>query len=859
MANAMTGAGLIAKIKSDFGITLYPAVERAYAEKLQAVIDANPTATDTQLDSLLVNQLLKLSLVRNVLVAAFDENGDGKISSLSELNTSKGALDGTVDAAQADAAAGTVATGQTFTLTAGIDTATANQFIANPIVNQFGNVNDTLNTGDALTATGTGSKLSILNQTALNVLPTLKGIETVSINAGNAVTINGSLSSGIKNVEVVQANGAVTLDNLQGKVETVSLANTFGQAVTVQTLASAVSGSDDSIAVKLNGNLGADRNAGQTVNLTVTSGSNGYETVNIESAGSANSVNTLVATGATKLVVTGDQALTLATAAPLANTVATVDASAFTGDLAIGRLGNGANAAATGVAAATVTLTGGKGADVFVVGATLDALDTINGGDGRDTLAITAAVNPIANLSKVSNIEQVTFINSVGTATVNREFFGGATNPVDTIAFGSGANDTQGVASGQTATVSNLVSGNTIRQNVDLSANPGSLTATLKTNGAADVLNYNVVNTNTTGGAAVGTMPTLTATGYETINIDVSKTAGADVGDTLAITTVADAQLTTLKITGADSTHLTLGTVGGAATDSIDATGYAGNLSLGAAGGLTTAVGGATINTGSGNDTIGFNITTQVLNAINAGAGNDTLNLFGTTTAVSANTLIDLAETDQLATINGVSNATVQTGFRDVSAAGLTAAAVNGVTLRGNAENNVLTGSTADDVILGRDGNDTISGGARADVMSGGAGVDTFNSTTIGDSTATTNFAASVAPVNTNTVVTDTITDFAAGETLNLGARGGAGWALDAGTVGTLETGEILTFNGTYNAATNTFTVNSAATTATANYAVAITFDGDLGTAGVQQETIVLVGHLASELTGLTTGAITLA
>jgi len=223
---------------------------------------------------------------------------------------------------------GTGVPGQTFTLTAGIDTATANQFVANPIVNQFGNVNDTLNTGDTLTASGTGSKLSILNQANLNVLPTLKGIETVSINAGAAVTINGSTSSGIKNVEVVQANAATALNNLQGKVETVSLGNTFNNAVTVQTLASAVAGTSDSIALKLKGNLGADRNAAQTVNLTVTSGSNGYETVNIESAGSDNFVNTLVATGATKLVVTGDQALTVASAAALANTVATVDASA---------------------------------------------------------------------------------------------------------------------------------------------------------------------------------------------------------------------------------------------------------------------------------------------------------------------------------------------------------------------------------------------------------------------------------------------------------------------------------------------------------------------------------------------------
>lgn len=49
--------------------SLWPAQqERAYATKLQDVISANPTATDTELDTLLVNALLKLSLVKAKLV-----------------------------------------------------------------------------------------------------------------------------------------------------------------------------------------------------------------------------------------------------------------------------------------------------------------------------------------------------------------------------------------------------------------------------------------------------------------------------------------------------------------------------------------------------------------------------------------------------------------------------------------------------------------------------------------------------------------------------------------------------------------------------------------------------------------------
>ena len=128
----ITGSFVLNKLMTELGMTLPTLVKNTYANALQNVINKvyadNPTASEadinTKLDQALVNQLMKFSAIRNEMVKYFDENGDGKITTIAEIKVVKAALNGSVDNAQADVANGTdpnATSGQTFTLTANVD------------------------------------------------------------------------------------------------------------------------------------------------------------------------------------------------------------------------------------------------------------------------------------------------------------------------------------------------------------------------------------------------------------------------------------------------------------------------------------------------------------------------------------------------------------------------------------------------------------------------------------------------------------------------------------------------------------------------------------------------------------------
>ena len=127
----ITGSFVLNKLVSELNLSLPNLVKNSYSNQLQKVIDAvyaaNPTATaadiDAKLDAALVNQLMKFSAVRNEMVKYFDENGDGKVTSISEIKVVKDSLNTTVDNAQADVVNGTdpnASSGQTFSLTTGV-------------------------------------------------------------------------------------------------------------------------------------------------------------------------------------------------------------------------------------------------------------------------------------------------------------------------------------------------------------------------------------------------------------------------------------------------------------------------------------------------------------------------------------------------------------------------------------------------------------------------------------------------------------------------------------------------------------------------------------------------------------------
>lgn len=564
MANVMTGAGLISKIKADFGITLYPAVERAYATRLQAVIDANPTATDEALDSLLVNQLMKLSLVRNVLVQAFDENGDGKISSLSELNTAKGALDGTVDAAQADAAAGNVSTGQTFTLTTGTDNVTGTTG-NDTIIGELGAL-ATLNGSDQING---GSGVDTLKIYGGNTTPVgVSNVEIFNFVTPTNTDINVAAQAGLTKVVVSDASLLNGKTITTGNGVTLSLATAAG-VNTAGKVTWAASNTDTSANLVLEGYQYKKGVVPADLDVTGTA----TTTLNIASTGNANKIGTLD-TGAavTKHVITGDKALSYALAAGDVPNLDSVNASAMTAGGANVNLSNGALKAA-------FTFTGGAGDDsiklandqlgVFTSGAQLDG--GAGSGDKLGTLdtAFSAAEFAAINAAKGFEVLGINAANTLDASKLTsiKEF----------------SLDADGIV-----TISNMVTGSKVAVTAAHASNVSLSSAT----GVND-LSLTIGTANTAG---------LTVGG--TLTLGQTSVALASLGDgtgTNTITTLANADNSTITVTG--NNDLNMGTLNTSAIGSkVDAAAFTGKLTVTGGNNSDILIGGSGVDTLNGGE-----------------------------------------------------------------------------------------------------------------------------------------------------------------------------------------------------------------------------------------------------------------
>ncbi len=147
-----------------------------------------------------------------------------------------------------------------------------------------------------------------------------------------------------------------------------------------------------------------------------------------------------------------------------------------------------------------------------------------------------------------------------------------------------------------------------------------------------------------------------------------------------------------------------------------------------------------TLNGGAGNDTL---IGGLGADNLQGGAGND-LFLLASTAEFAAGEIVDggadtdilrytgtvaatLTLTNLVTNIEQVQIATAAGDASGTAAINVNAAAVaNGLTITGNAGNNVLTGTSGDDVLNGGAGNDTLNGGAGDDTLNGGDGNDVF-------------------------------------------------------------------------------------------------------------------------------------
>jgi len=167
---------------------------------------------------------------------------------------------------------GTGVPGETFTLTTGVDTKTANQFDAPSLVTQLGAQVDTLQSTDKLTGAGTNPTLNATLSTNIISAPTLTGIETINVDAQvGARTLDLSKATGLKTLSIDSSQQSLTVRGVANLVD-VAVKNSADVNVTemdtlVQFADSVVSGTADVAKLTLTNNGSANVGSDQFINL----------------------------------------------------------------------------------------------------------------------------------------------------------------------------------------------------------------------------------------------------------------------------------------------------------------------------------------------------------------------------------------------------------------------------------------------------------------------------------------------------------------------------------------------------------------------------------------------------------------
>ena len=433
--------------------------------------------------------------------------------------------------------------------------------------------------------------------------------------ANTDYALNMITATGVENVMSRLSTGEVSFDNLQNLVGVHAFGTQSGAKVTATFLNALASSSADSI------NLFMDGGANATFQVSGTTDTNEFETINLASNGtSANTVSikdagnndpaslkTYNVSGAAKLTQT------LAGGA----TTATFDASTATGAQVVTWGGN-YTTLKTGSASDTIVAAGG------FFGSTNPK--TVDGGAGADTLAIDASVTSLGSNTtgvshSVANVETLEIDAKLAdggatdlAVTVEADLFSVDNIKIDAAnldATASAGNNGEDV----TVTVNDLGSETVTMAFIasTTSTNDEIVSVNLKTDtGSADEINLATVNPSATtltsiSSLTVGRAAASALSAVETVNLAMGAIGTASLYGTTI--NALDAQYsTTLKLTGAgglDLDSVELADPTGTATAVIDASGMSGKLKLDT-GFKTTATDTMTITLGSGTNTVDF-------------------------------------------------------------------------------------------------------------------------------------------------------------------------------------------------------------------------------------------------------------
>lgn len=501
--------------------------------------------------------------------------------------------------------------GKTYTLTNGADVyvGTNANDIFDGSLNPQGNV--TFQSFDKLDG-GQGDNDTLIAQGIGNITTTpdtIKNIETIRIvGAIAASTLNLVNTTGVKTIIEDSPVAKHTVANIAAGIQRIDVINPGGtQTFTFQT--DAVKGTKDSLTVGLS-TIPTTRN----VVLAPVSGTNGFETLNIELSGGqvkAN-INDGASTTLSTVNISGSSKASINLAGPA--TATTVDASKTTGGVTLNV-----------TYAKDITITGGSGNDTFIFGNSFNTKDVVNGGDGVDTLAANAAQFAAftTKATNISNIETIWVQTAIAGNTIDVSLFG-----VKSVLLGNSPTATAG-------TLNKLASGSTVSFSQDANVN---LNVDNAANGKADTLSLVSLQT-----AATATL-NLTIPDVETINFN-----GGDNGNWATLTLTANDAAAkgyglTVNLTGADP--LVLNLISNHATNVVDGSAMTGTLKAD----LTNVTKGpATLKGGSAGDVLtgGWGADT-----ITGGGGADkfVFNNFG-----AADTITDFTATKDRIYINAAS------------------------------------------------------------------------------------------------------------------------------------------------------------------------------------------------------------
>ena len=656
------------------GSTVSATIITAAATYLQGLLDAGASRGSVMMTA--ADYLSSAGALADTTYGAAAQQFVNKVTVATDYTITQNGLSTTVAALQATVASVTNAaatvtaalsanalSSQSFALTTGTDT-----LIGSASDNVINAPAGTLTVGDTIDG---GAGTDTLNVSTTGTVPavTIKNIEVLTVLATpNPVTWDLSGVTGLTTINSVNnaAGAGLTVSNVANVVNA-SMQNTnSGLSITYAT--AAVSGTSDASTLTLS-----------KVGAGATFTGSGVETLTINSKDGANVLASLTDTGLTKLVITGDQALTIGTdngtgATPTATigstTIGTVDASAATGAISIST-GNGvggatgnttkvgvtvtAPTASTGTLALTTgtqkdTVTLGAGNATVVLGAGDDTLtsgtgtNTITPGTGNDTITLSTGTDTIRfNEAGATNADTVT---------------GFATKSVIALGLGSAQTTTAAAAAGQFGTVqtngtSPVLSGvggtGTATAISFASITPNATATTNTVSAASNVLALSGAFTDGTAAGVITALGTTATTGITTTATGKFVLVTYSVGNIAQVWSYAGDSATAGVATDIDAAELNLvATLNGVTANSLAAANFTTYL--------TPAAGTTTVSNTGQTITLSGTLNT-VQNTPNAAgqfltAANDTINVnVGTmptaaATATSGLTIIDPSSTD---------------------------------------------------------------------------------------------------------------------------------------------------------------------------------------------------------------------